>query len=405
MSKIYVARQQIVNQKGDLFGYELLFRDSYEGIIARPQHIKATSRVLLNTLTHIGLNRLVGERGLAFVNADHTVLESNILEILDKERFVIEILETAELTPKVIDVMRRLKKHGYKIALDDFDCTAEMLKKFSPVLQYINLIKIDVQKTDPANMRNVVAKFKKLGLRLLAEKIEDEATYNTCKALGFDLFQGFYISEPETIQSSKIRDASSTVILQVIMMLKNNDETSAIEAFLKRRPELAYHMIKYINAKSDVVEAIASLTQAITLIGRDELLRWLLIYLYAETEASELSDILLGMALKRAEFMEQNVSGQDKGRAYMAGMFSMLDLLLDADFDEIFDGLNIDEAITDAIVESDGPLSQPLRTAEKVERAWLKDVLFDHYHLLALGDIITLLDKIGFRRPEGDSAV
>ena len=395
MSKIYIARQKIVNAKGALFGYELLFRDTKEGIATFPKHLKATAQLLLNSLTHMDINELIGPRGIAFVNADHTVFESNILEILDRERFVIELLETAELTPEVVEKMALLKQLGYKIAIDDFDCTAEMIKKFSPVFKYISLIKIDVQASNEMSMRNVVAKFKQLGIRLLAEKVEDEATYEACRAMGFDLFQGYAIAMPETIEQSKMKDSSSLVILQLITMIKNNEETAAIEQYVKRRPELAYHMIRYINSNAQVVEEIASLTQAITLMGREQLLRWLMVYLYAEVSTSELSEVLLSIALKRAHTMEESVGAAERERAYMVGMFSTLDLLFGAPFEEIFKGLRIDVEVYEAIVNKNGALGQALRSAQKEERLRLKDLLFDNYHLLELGDIIEILEKVG----------
>ena len=398
MPKIYVARQEIVNAKGGIFGYELLFRDSKEGINHFPKHLKATSQVLLNTLTHMDLNEVIGPRGVAFVNADHTVFESNILEILDRDRFVIELLETAELKPEVIEKLALLKGLGYKIAIDDFDCTAEMIKKFSPVFKYISLIKVDVKLSNKVSMRNVVAKFKQLGIRLLAEKIEDEEMYRECREMGFDLYQGFAIRRPETIEQSKMKDSTSMVIMQLISMIKNNDETSEIEAYIKQRPELAYHMIKYINSNAQVVEEIASLTQAITLMGRDQLLRWLMVYLYAEMSDNELSEVLLSLALKRARFMEENVVPAERERAYMVGMFSTLDILFDADFDEIFKGLRLDNEVIEAIVNKEGELGHSLRSAQKEERMHLKDLLFDNFHLLGLGDILEILEKVGVDR-------
>lgn len=395
MSKIFVARQAIVNQKGNVFGYELLFRDTAEGIKEFPKHLKATSQVLWNTLTHMNLDEIVGPRGVAFVNADHTVLESNILEILDRDRFVIELLETTELTPGVIEKLQLLHRRGYKIAIDDFDCTAEMVRKFSPILRHVSLIKIDVQLSSPVSLRNVVQKFKQLGIRLLAEKIEDQQTYEQCRELGFDLFQGYAIHRPEIVERSTMKDSTSMVILQLITMIRNNDETRVIEQYIRQRPELAYHMIKYINSNAQVVEEIASLTQAITLMGRDQLLRWLMVYLYAEMQASDLSGPLLSLALKRARFMEEHAGAPERERAFMVGMFSTLDLLFDADFGEIFGGLRIDSGVLNAIVRHEGNLGKLLRSAVREERMRLKDLLFDNYHRLELGDILKTLERSG----------
>lgn len=395
MPKIYVARQKIVNVKGSLFGYELLFRDTNEGIKVFPSNLKATSQVLLNAMTHMDLDALIGERGIAFVNADHTILESNILHVLDKERFVIEVLETTELTPPVVEKLAKLKKHGYKIAIDDFDCSPEMIKKFSPVLRYFSLIKIDVLAAERENMKNVVRKFKQLNLRLLAEKIEDKQMYRDCYDMGFDLFQGYAVGRPEVIEHNKLADTVQMVILQLITMVKNGEETGRIELFIKKRPELAYNMIRYINSNAMLNEEISSITQALTFMGRELLLRWLMVYLYAEVESNELSQSLLNVAVKRAVYMEQNVQQNDRERAYMVGMFSTLDLLFDAPFEEIFAGLCIEEEIVDAVMQKNGPLGQVLRSAEKLEKLKLKDVLFDNYYRLEITDILRILENVG----------
>jgi EAL and modified HD-GYP domain-containing signal transduction protein len=130
-------------------------------------------------------------------------------------------------------------------------------------------------------------------------------------------------------------------------------------------------------------------------MGREQLLRWLMVYLYAEVEDNELSNVLLSIALKRALFMEENVKLTERERAYMVGMFSTLDLLFDAEFEDIFQGLRIDDDVFEAIVYKGGELGQLLNSAQKDERARLKDLLFDNYHLLELTEILDLLESIG----------
>ncbi len=143
MNKIYIARQKIVNLSGKTFAYELLFRDSKDDIKEFPSNIKATSQVMLNTLTHMDFEGVMGKEAIAFINVDCEVIASDILELLDPERFVIEILETTEVTEKLLRNIVQLKKKGYKIALDDFDCSQEMIVKFQPLFKYLNIIKID----------------------------------------------------------------------------------------------------------------------------------------------------------------------------------------------------------------------------------------------------------------------
>ena len=67
-SLAYLARQPILDRDGNIFAYELLFRDSPSSdtaIIA--SDLQATAQVLENILNSIGLTRLVGE-SKAFIN-------------------------------------------------------------------------------------------------------------------------------------------------------------------------------------------------------------------------------------------------------------------------------------------------------------------------------------------------
>jgi EAL and modified HD-GYP domain-containing signal transduction protein len=137
MSKTYIARQKIVNLNGKTFAYELLFRDSKDEIKEFPSNIKATSQVMLNTLTHMNFDQIMGKGTVAFINVDCEVIRSDILELLDPERFVIEILETTKITEALLRNIAQLKKKGYKIALDDFDCSPEMIAKFQPLLNIL----------------------------------------------------------------------------------------------------------------------------------------------------------------------------------------------------------------------------------------------------------------------------
>ena len=127
MEKVYLAKQKILNRNNKVFAYELLFRDCEYGIKDFPTNMKATSHVLVNALTNI--NKFMKEDAIIFINVDAEFILSGLVNILDKNKFVLEILETIELNDKVIAKIKQYHKRGFKIAIDDFDCTAEMIKK------------------------------------------------------------------------------------------------------------------------------------------------------------------------------------------------------------------------------------------------------------------------------------
>ncbi len=393
MSKIYIARQKIVNLNGKTFAYELLFRDSKDAIKEFPSNIKATSQVMLNTLTHMNFDQVMGKGTMAFINVDCEVIRSDILGLLDPERFVIEILETTKITEAVIRNIAQLKKKGYKIALDDFDCSQEMIAKFQPIFKYLNMIKIDAVTVCIDNLKKLMPKFRDAGLKLLIEKIENSKDYLFYKSLGFDLYQGYHIGMPETLELESAQEAIAPVVLNLISVIKKDAETSKLEKFIKQRPELAYNIIKFINNNNNIRDNVSSIIHAVTLMGRESLLRWLLVYLYSEVSANEFSEVLLYAAITRAERMEESADIDIKEEAYRVGMFSMLDTLFEADIHDIFKHLRLDPVISNAVLYKSGRLGKNLLDAIKVEKDRFKEILFANYDRINSADILIALEK------------
>lgn len=395
MNNVFMARQKIFNRMGKFYAYELLFRDHAHGIKEFPSNIKATSHVIINSLTNVKTTELLGRDGIGFVNIDETILTSDILDVLDKEKFVLELLETIELSDRVIHKIKQYHARGFKIAIDDFDCSGEMIKKFLPLFKYIYMIKVDVLDSEPENLKNVVEKLKKLGVKLLAEKIETREAYNHYVKMGFDFFQGYYLHRPEVLEINRYKESTQMVILQLIKIIRQDGETASIEAYIKQQPELSYKLLKFLNNQTIVDIKIESLTQVITLLGRDRLLRWLLVYIYSEISNNPASELILKIATKRAERMERDASPADKDRAYLAGMFSLLDAIFEADIEDLMNYINLDRDITSLVVERKGKFAQSFLKAERSEREYLKKLLFDNFNKIHNIDIIYALGFSG----------
>lgn len=395
MNNVFMARQKIFNNMGKVYAYELLFRDHAHGIKEFPSNIRATSHVIINSLTNIKTIELIGRNGIGFVNIDETILTSDILDVLDKDRFVLELLETIELSEKVINKIKQYHSRGFKIAIDDFDCSGEMIKKFLPLLKYIYMIKVDVLDSEPENLKNVVEKLKKTGIKLLAEKIETREDYNKYINMGFDYFQGYYLDKPEVLEINRYKESTQMVILQLIKIIKQDGETASIEAYLKQQPDLSYKLLKFLNNQTIVSVKVESVTQIITLLGRDKLLRWLMVYIYSEISNNPASQLILQIATKRAQRMERDAQPHDKDRAYLAGMFSLLDAIFESDIEDLMRYINLDKDITSLVVEKKGKFALSLLKAERLERAYLKKLICDNFDKIHSIDIIYALSFSG----------
>lgn len=391
MNKVYIAKQKIFNAKGKTFAHELLFRDHKFGIKKFPSNIKATSQVILNTLTKGNFDEILGEDGVAFVNIDEEILLSGVVDILDKKRFVLEILETTDLNEKVVSKVIQYHKRGFKIAIDDFDCSLEMIRKFTPLLKYIHIIKIDVIASEPINLKNVTAKIKKIGIKLLAEKVETKEEYTKYLHMGFELFQGYYLHEPEPVEIDNYKDISRLVILHLIKIIKDDGLTGEIESYIKQRADLSYKLIKFINNQEVFETHIESITQIITLLGREKLMRWLLMYLYAEVSSNPSSADILNIATNRAEKMEAEAHHDQKDKAYIAGMFTMLGPLFEMDIKDIMKNIKMDRDIVDLVVEKKGRFFPSLAKVEESEKDYLKQLMIKNFDKLDVTGIVQML--------------
>lgn len=399
MPKVVIARQPIFNVNGKIFGYELLFRNE-EG---KPQgitsNLMATSKVLLNALTHMDFQEVVGKDRYAFVNVDHDVLLSGIIDSLSPDHFVIELLEGIDLNHRVIKKIKLLHTKGFRFALDDFDCKMETIKKYNVIYKHIDYVKIDMSLAEYAITLRLIPRLHELKMKVLAEKVETQEEYRQYTRDGFDLFQGYYLKRPEVIEIEVIAETAAMTILHIIGLIRSDKGIDEIENYIRTKPDLSYNLLKHLNSPTIGLENdISSLKQAMNLLGRENLLRWLLIYLYSEAGGDSYSESIMGSAIKRALAMEEaQKTPQDKERAFLTGMFSMLDVLFGASFEAIFRGLPLEKEITQAISHRSGPLGKALQEAEKTEKDKLKEVVMENFDRFEIHHIVRLLDSANIK--------
>ena len=395
MNIINISKQKIFDNKNQLFAYELVFTDSEDNVTGLSSNVKATSRLIVSSISSKELDKLLGKKALAFVNVDEETLLKGILDVLDKDRFVINILEDIKLSEKVIARIIQYKKRGFKLSLEHFDSSAEMIKKFNRLFNYIDIIKMDVVLSEPENLEKVMAKFKGGRIKLLAQNIEAKEDLTKYMAMGFDYFQGYFLDKPEVIEIIGSKEPAQIIILQLIKIIKENDSTDQLEFFIKKQPDLSFKLVEFFNKTKNFTVPVESLIQVITLMGREKLLRWLMVYLYSEVSKNPASQTILALAIKRAERMEEEASQVNKDKAYLAGMFSMLSSIFETDIKELMDHIKMDNDITSLVVNNKGIFAPSLKRAQDAEKDYLKKIMIENFEKLDTTDLIYTLEDGG----------
>ncbi|HGX93297.1 MAG TPA: HDOD domain-containing protein [Candidatus Tenderia sp.] len=365
MSELYLARQPIYDSELGVFAYELLYRASEENSAPAGAGDQATYSVLVNALTEIGLDELVGPH-YAFINLTRGFLVGDNPMPFSGSNVVLEVLEDIPADEAVLAGVRRLAEEGHMIALDDF-VYDESLR---PLVELCDIVKLDIMALDEAQLREHVETLSQYDLKLLAEKVETQEEFELCKALGFDYYQGYFFCKPNLLKRTRVT-GSQLALAQLLAKLSDPDVgMDELDAIVSHDVALSYKLLRYVNSAFFALPAkVACLRQALTYLGIDLVKQWSLVLAMSSIE--DKPHELLTTALVRArlcELIADECGYEGKERYFMVGLFSVLDALLDLPLEEVIASLPLAEEVTTALLQQEGQAGETLQQVIAFER-------------------------------------
>jgi|SRR5436190_10175910 c-di-GMP phosphodiesterase len=366
MSSVYVARQPIFDRHTRLVGYELLFRTGDEqGQAVIADHDDATSSVVLNTLTELTLERVVGPHP-AWINVTRKFVLDGLADALPAKRVTLEILENQEVDEELAAAVNRLRERGYTIALDDFTVDSPSAR----LLPLTDVVKIDVMALGVQGAADQLARLRKFNVRALAEKVESREEFTVCAEEGFELFQGYFFCKPEVLHAKAI-GTNKLSLLQLLAALQDQDiELRRLEELIGHDVALSYRLLRYINsAFFGLRTRVDGIGRAIALLGLSNVKRWATMTVFAGIEGKPRE--LLTTALIRGRMCE--LVGPDLGQTssdqlFTLGLFSVVDALVDAPMSEVLSSVPFPDDMRAALISGIGPKGDLLRSVLHWER-------------------------------------
>lgn len=364
-NSVFVGRQPIYNQQLDVVAYELLFRDGNQNSANFVDGDYATSKVLINSLVEIGLENLVGNR-LAFVNFTRGFLTGEFPLPFDKDQLVMEVLEDIQPDETVVNSLQKLVNDGYRIALDDYVFDEKLLS----LVELADFIKVDFSLLNQSSIRHKIEELRDYPLKLLAEKIETYDEFEFAKELGFDLFQGYFLSRPQIIEEQTIPN-NRLAILNLIGKLQNpNIGMEEIEELVAQDVSLSYKLLRYINSSAiGLRRKVSSIRQAVVLLGIHQLRTMITLIMLTGMDDKPLA--LIETAMLRAKMCEELALGlgrEDQDTFFTVGLFSALDALMDCSMATILDRLPLSDDINGALLNYEGAMGAALSCTIAYER-------------------------------------
>ncbi|MCX7898093.1 MAG: HDOD domain-containing protein [Rhodocyclaceae bacterium] len=232
---------------------------------------------------------------------------------------------------------------------------------------------------------------------LWVDRVPGWAERHYCHAHGAAYCSGPFATAPfddegETLNESRI------VLIEMLNLVRQDADIAAIAAVAKRDPAVTLKLVALANSPVFGLErTITSLEQAILMVGRESLYRWLAIGLFRTGKGSPRDEMLLEIALTRGRLLELigtrlGLAKHECDELFLVGLLSLIDSLLGQSITQIVERLRLPQAVRSVLLDSSGPWGRYLLLALAAERD--------------RGDIVaTLAEKIGLTLADLASAL
>ena len=352
-NQIIIARQAILDEKRDVYGYELFDRSS------GATHSAASDAALLfNALSYAGTEALVDKK-IVFINCTHDSLAGGHLELIHPDRVALEVPplpagSSQEDIERLVPTLQALHARGFRLAFSQ-----DMLRRaYVNWLPLAAFIKLDLMAFKP-ELTEPLVKFARTYTKaeLVAEKVETAEQFELMKSLGVKLFQGYWFAKPTIVKAQTIRPSQATII-QLINLVRKQASTTEIEDLLKKDPTLSFNLLRFINSSGFGLSCeVTSFRHAVMILGLKKLFRWAALLM--TTSRKDGSPPAVGQtAVVRGRLMEllagELLPQEDCDNAFVVGVFSLLDTMLGIPLEKALETVALPQSVTDALLHNTG---------------------------------------------------
>jgi EAL and modified HD-GYP domain-containing signal transduction protein len=349
----FAARLPILTRDEKVFGYKLLFRSGLNNCFPQVEG-ETASRGVIDMSSLIGLTTLSNSLP-AFIVTTRDILVGDFLALLPPDKVIAEIPDSVSMDDEVLHACKKLKESGRGIALSNFR-TNDPRQELEGIADFI---KIDLKGPSLAEISSLTQRFRTRGPRLIAEKVESRDDCEFARSEGFSYFEGYFFRKPEMMRA---RGAQSyrTVYLRLLGAISRASlDWKELEDIIKSDPMLYYRLLRYLNsALFGMRGEVKNISQALTILGEDQIRRWCRLSGMLELSRNKPSDLALA-SLVRAKFAESIATRVDCGDSdlFQVGLLSLMDAILEIHMRDVLQGLPLDENAKKVLLENEGPLA------------------------------------------------
>lgn len=366
----FLRRETVFDRDNRVSGHLFYLEQASPLANAEATRQSAFDQVLLDTLN---ASPDAWNTSTAFIPLSSTSLKLPAVDRLKTGNIVLLI----QLAPETTDPeafcnrLRELSGRGLQIGI----FRQPQHPAFTTAIPFANYAAIDIEACEPNTVRDFSAAIRAIAShhpRLFACNVVTADDHRFCHQWHFESFQGRFAATLTGAPPAPGSDPHKAQLLNLMRLIQSDAETPEIAEAMKLDPLLSFRILRYLNSPAlGLSRRIDSLQQALTILGRQRITRWVAVMLFSVREPQIGDWLLIENALTRGRLMEvlasQALPGQAQDPLFLTGIFSCLDDLLHRPMSAILADIPVAEEIRQALLEHQGPYAPLLAIAEACE--------------------------------------
>lgn len=373
-----VVRQAIKDIRTDsIIGYELMVQEDKDSLY-NPSTDSVAANAMVSFLSEN--SECIFKDKKTFMTFTPTLLFRNTPKIFDKEKVVIQIEDNIIVHSLASIIISKYKEEGYRFAINDFQFTP----KYFSMLEYVDYIKVDISnkmdETQRRSISNVVDMAHGFQKEFIATGVNSKEVYEYAKELQVDYVEGNYISNTTMTKTSKLDFMQGNLYQLIIEITRDEPNIEMLEEIVSRDASLTYALLKMANSAYFASHReTTSVRQALVKVGINQLKQWIYLLSFEDNQEENSSEELLKTSFMRANLASRLVKRLKKfvitsSDAYLLGMFSTLEYMIDAPMEEILQEIPIVEEVKTALISREGPAGRLYELILYYERAQWSEI-------------------------------
>ena len=366
-SNAHIVRLPLYDEVMEVYAYELLYGEIDK---TKDADSSEASQVMLNAFLDIGLD-VISEDRLSVITITEDFVLGRLPLPFPPAGMVLELPESMSRPGISLVPLQALVAKGYKFSLIVNRPEVELQE----ILNYIHMIKIDLSVWSKEQLESFIPKIANKDVKPLATNVDTLDEFDYCKDLGFELYQGQFISEPVVVSGSTLKP-NRVALLNIHQLLEDpNCDISDLESLISQDITLSYKILRIINsAYYGFRRKIDSVKQAVVSLGLKVIRDWFIVI--SLTDIDDKPQSLMFQTLQRARMMQllADMMGLNKDTGFTIGLFSSIDAIMDQPMESILKALPLSHEITDALLEREGLLGELLDIVIRYERGDWKNI-------------------------------